>query len=137
MSGFDDIYSTVEQLGEVGKKASKNAVKKGLEFMLDELKSEAPKDSGDSRKHLSIQNIKSNNNGSAWGSCGIGSDNFDKTGSLWFQNYGYDNQGLNFNGQIRIENNLGWMDKIFKANEDKAEEQMNKTLISEIDKVLK
>lgn len=137
IDGFNDIFSTMEQLGEVGKKAGKDAVKSGLNEVLDSLKKDAPVDKYKSRNKLSIQHIRANKNGSAWGACGIGSSNWEDTKQLWFQHYGYENHGLNFTGQHRIENNAGWMDKTFKKVQKKAEDKMMNTLSSEIDKVLK
>ena len=44
LDGFDDIFSTMEQLGDVGKKAGKKAIKNGLEIALEQLKKDAPED---------------------------------------------------------------------------------------------
>lgn len=136
VDGFDDIFSIVEQLGDVGKKAGKKAVKSGLEEVLDQLKEDAPEDKQKSKNELSIQHIRTNKNGSVWGACGIGKDNWDKAKQLWYQHYGYDNHGLNFTGQ-RVETNVGWMDKSFKKVEKKANNKMIEVLGTEIDKVLK
>lgn len=136
LDGFDDIFSTMEQLGDVGKKAGKKAIKNGLEIALEQLKKDAPEDKQKSKDDLSIQHIRTNRNGSAWGACGIGSNNWAKTKQLWYQNYGYENHGLNFTGQ-RIDVNVGWIDKSFKKIEKKANNEMMKVLSSEIDKVLR
>lgn len=137
VDGFNDISTTIEHLGDVGKRVGKKAIKDGLDEVLEQLKKDAPVDKNKSRKKLSIQHIRSNKNGSAWGACGIGSKNWSDTKQLWFQNYGYENHGLNFTGQYRVENNVGWIDKSFKKVQKKAEEKMMNTLSSEIDKVLK
>ena len=136
VKGFDDISSTMDQLGDVGKKVGRKAIKNGLEEVLDQLKKDAPEDKEGSKDKLSIQHIRMNKNGSVWGACGIGSNNFSSTKQLWYQNYGYENWGLNFKGD-RIENNVGWIDKSFKKVENKAEDIIVKVLSAELNKVLK
>lgn len=137
VDGFNDIFNVMDNLGDVGKRAGKKAIKSGLEEALGQLKKDAPVDKFHSRDKLSIQNIKTNKNGSAWGSCGIGSKNWNDTYQLWYQNYGYENHGLNFTGQHRIENNVGWIDIAYKKVKKKAEDKIMKTLSSELDKLLK
>lgn len=133
VDGFDDLFNTLDSLGQVGKKASKKAVKDGLEEVLEDIKKEAPKNTGASAEALSIQHVRTNKNGSAWGACGIGSDNWEETKGLWFQNYGYENH---IGGKPVIKN-IGWLSKIFQKSKPKAEKIMMKTLSDEIDKALK
>ena len=137
IDGLNDIFGVMDSLGDVGKKAGRKAIKNGLDVTLEQLKNDAPVDKYKSRNKLSIQHIRANKDGSAWGACGIGSKNWSDTKQLWFQNYGFENYGLNFTGQHRIENNVGWIDKSFKKVQKKAENKMMNTLSSEIDKVLK
>lgn len=136
IDGLGDLTSTIENLGKVGQKAGKTAIKKGLDIALEQQKKDAPRDTGKSRDNLMIQYIRTNNNGSAWGACGIGAKNWESTKSLWFQNYGYENHGLNFSGQ-KITTHVGWMDKVMKQVESKSRKVILDTLKSEIDKVLK
>ncbi|MGL5087440.1 MAG: HK97-gp10 family putative phage morphogenesis protein [Clostridium sp.] len=126
VDGFDDLFDTLNSLGQVGKKASKKAVKDGLSEILVDLKAGAPRDTGEGADALSLQYIKTNKNGAAWGASGIGKDNWEKTKGLWFQNYGYENM-----------KNVGWITKIFQKSKSKAEKIMIKTLSDEIDKALK
>lgn len=136
VDGINELTATIDRLGQVGQKVGKTAIKKGLNVALEQQKKNAPIDTGQSRKKLQIQYIKSNNNGSAWGACGIGAKNWEDTKSLWFQNYGYENHGLNFTGQ-KVATHVGWMDKVMRQVEGKSREVILDTLKSEIDKVLK
>ena len=57
--GFDDLFNTLDILGNVGDKVGKNAVKAGAEAGLPYLKKYAPKDSGDGAKKLRITSVTS------------------------------------------------------------------------------
>lgn len=136
VDGFDDVFKSLDKLSEVPTKTTKSIISDGLEEVLIVLKNEAPKDSGESAKGLDVQYVKTNNNGSAWGSCGIGKDNWEKTKALWFQNYGYENRGLNFKGEF-ITKNIGWMTRAFSKCKSKVYSNMLKKLSSEVDKAMK
>lgn len=131
VDGFDSIFNTLDSLGNVGTKIGKSVIKDGLEEVLIELKSEAPKDTGKSAESLQVQYVKNNRNGSAWGSCGIGSKNWEKTKGLWFQNFGYTN------GKTTVTKNIGWMTRIFSKAKNRVYDNMLKKLSSEIDKAMK
>lgn len=147
LEGMDKLIIDMNNLGNVGTKAGKKAVKKGLEVVLDTMKTVAPKNNGNSivpspneghgRDQLDIQYIKAAKNGDLQGACGIGSKNWDSTKQLWFQNFGFENKGLNFNGNHVVSKNVGWMTKAQEKSKDKALSETVKTLSAEIDKVLK
>lgn len=137
IDGLNDLFTTLENLGDVGKKVGRKSIKNGLEIVLDQLKNDAPVDEEKSREKLDIQHIRSNKDGSAWGACGIGANNWEQTKQLWFQNYGYDNYGLNYKGQMHISKNVGWIDKSFAKCEKQANKAMIDMLSTEIDKVLR
>lgn len=82
VDGLNDIFSVVDNLGEVGKKAGRKAIKSGLDEALVQIKKDAPNDTGDGARKLSTQYIRVNKNGSAWGACGIGSKNWEDTKHL-------------------------------------------------------
>lgn len=133
VDGFDDLFDTLDSLGEVGKKASKKAVKEGLKEVLQELKYDAPRDTGEGASALSEQYVRTNKNGSAWGACGIGKDNWEDTKGLWFQNYGYEHS----KSDKLVSKHIGWMEKTFEKSKNKVEKLMTKTLEDEINNALK
>lgn len=133
VDGLNDIFGVIDNLGEVGKKAGKKAVKNGLDEVLVQLKKDAPTDTGDGARKLSTQYIRVNKNGSAWGACGIGSKNWEDTKHLYFQHYGY----IHNKSGKQVTAHVGWMDNSFKRVKKKAEDKMMNVLSSEIDKVLK
>ena len=67
VEGIDELISSLEQLGDVGKKAGKKAVNEGLKIFLEEMKKDAPVDENNSRSKLAVQNVKTNRNGASWG----------------------------------------------------------------------
>lgn len=138
VSGFDDLFGTLELLGNVGNKVGKKAVKAGLDEMLDQMKKDAPKDTGDSADHLEITRLKQYKGGSVWGACGISSKNWEETKALWFQHFGYENKGARgwFKGRI-VRANVGWMTDSFEKSNKKAEAILEKTVADEIDRILK
>lgn len=133
VDGLNDIFSVVDNLGEVGKKAGRKAIKSGLDEALVQIKKDAPNDTGGGSRKLSTQYIRANKNGSAWGACGIGSKNWEDTKHLYFQHYGY----IHNKSGKQVTAHVGWMDKSFKRVQKKAEDKMMNVLSSEIDKVLK
>lgn len=136
IDGFDDLFGTMEALGQVGKKVGKKAVKEGLKVAVMSLKRYAPRDSGKGADKLKVISIKSYKSGSVWGKGGLDSSNWDEAGHLWYQNYGYENHGLNFSGQP-INKNVGWMEEAFNKCKKEAESKMINELSNEIDKILR
>lgn len=137
VTGIDELISSLEQLGDVGKKAGKKAVNEGLKVFLDEMKKDAPIDENNSRSKLAVQNVKTNRNGAAWGSVGIGKKNWEQTKQLWFQHWGYRNFGWYFGGRLKIDKNVGWLDKSYEKSKAKAEQKTTSILKKEIDSLLR
>lgn len=131
IDGFEDLFGTLESLGNVGKKIGKSAVKDGLKEVLSQMKDDAPKDTSNSARNLEITRFKQYKGGSVWGACGIGLGNFEKTKGLWYQNFGYQNHGK------RVEVNVGWMLKSFNKSKSKAQDIIMSSAYKEIDKILK
>ena len=130
--GFDDLFNTLDILGNVGDKVGKNAVKAGAEVGLPYLKKYAPKDSGDSAKKLRITSTKKFKN-DWWTQMGIDDKNWEQCKGLWFQHWGFTHWK---NGE-KISKHVGWMDKAYKKAENEMGSVMIKALESELDKVLK
>lgn len=133
INGFDDLFGTLDLLGNVGTKVGKKAVKAGLDEVLKQMEDDAPKDTGNSSKNLDITTLKQYKGGTIWGSCGISSKNWEETKALWFQHYGYENH---ITGQ-RTETNVGWMTSSFEKSNQKAENKIVDVVSNELDSILK
>ncbi|WP_294173947.1 hypothetical protein [uncultured Clostridium sp.] len=138
ISGFDDLFGTLDALGQVGNKAGKKAVRKGLTVAVKSLRRYAPRDSGDGADSLKVISVKAFKSGGAWGNCGIDSSNWEEAGHLWYQNYGYENNGLNgrFHGRP-VTANVGWFNEAVNKCENEAQSVIINELEKEIDKVLR
>lgn len=136
VTGFDNLFGTLDSLGNVGKNAGKKAVKEGMKVAVKGLKEEAPRDSGEGADHLKVVSVKTYKSGNTWGKAGIDKTNWDKSGHLWYQNFGYENKGLNFTGQ-KVTKNVGWMEKAFNKCKNEAEDEIVKSISSELDKILR
>lgn len=133
-SGFDDLISDLNNLGNVGKKVGRKAVEEGSKIVLDQQKKDAPKDKDceHGADKLKITNIKTYKSGTVVGKVGIDSSNWDEVDHLYYQHYGFE---LWKNGE-RVEPHIGWMDDSFKKVEDKASNKIIEVISSELDKIL-
>lgn len=130
-SGFDDLYKTLDSLGNVGKKASKKILTEQAKKVVDQQKVDAPKNSENSYRHLEAGKVKSKGN-TSFVKVGITKENWDKCKQLYYQHYGYT---LWLNGKYYNPNFL-WMDKSFKKIESKILDNMYKDLEKELDRIL-
>ena len=130
--GFDDLFDTLDLLGNVGDKIGKDAVTKAAKSGLPYLKQYAPKDSGDGAKKLRYINTKKFKN-DWWSQMGIDDKNWEACRGLWFQHWGY----THWKSKEKISKNVGWMDKAYKKAESEMEKVMMKELNDGIDRVLK
>lgn len=69
---------------------------------------------------------------------GFGKDdaNFDLWKSLWFQQWGYFDKGLNFKGDFFIANHQFWFDEAIKSSEGEIKKKLKNKLKNEIKKAL-
>ena len=142
VEGMDDLIRTMEDLGDVGKKAGKKAIRSGAEVILKQAKKDAAKSHGQSlapspskghaADHLDILYVKAKGN-DVYSATGIGSKNDTK--ALYFQHYGYDDYGLNFKGKPYITKNTGWITRTQEKVGDKAESKVIQALEQEINKI--
>ena len=130
-SGFNDLYKTLDALGNVGKKASKKILTEQAKKVLDQQKVDAPKNSENSYRYLEAGKVKSKGN-TSFIKVGITKENWDKCKQLYFQHYGYT---LWLNGKYYNPNFL-WMDKSFKNIESKILDNIYKDLEKELNKIL-
>lgn len=133
-SGFDDLISDLNNLGNVGKKVGRKAVEEGSKIVLDQQKKDSPKDkdSDHGADKLKVTNIKTYKSGTVVGKVGIDSSNWDEVDHLYYQHYGFE---LWKNGE-RVEPHIGWMDDSFKKSEEKASNKIIEVISSELDKIL-
>ena len=54
IDGIGDLTTTLDNLGKVGQKVGKKAIKEGLKIALEQQKKDAPRDTGKSRDNLMI-----------------------------------------------------------------------------------
>lgn len=137
VEGLEDITRTLDSLGKVGEKIATKSVKTALTQALPDIQNKAPKDSGESAKKLKVTKVKKYR-ASVWGKLGIDRSNWEQTKGLWFQQYGYHNNGLGgrFNGK-KVTKNVGWFDTACNSVEEKVLNTLEKDMLSEIDKVLR
>ena len=134
-TGFDELINKLNTLGNVGSKVGKKAVKSGLEVTLRQLKADSPKNTGKGANGISITSLKVYKGGSVWGKCGIDSSNWADTKQLWYHHFGYSNKGLKFKG-MPIAIHTGWMTASFNKVKNRAGQQIEDTVLSEIKSIL-
>ena len=133
LSGFDDLFDDLNNLGNVGKKIGRKAVQEGSKIVLEQQKKDAPKNTSESAKNLKVTKVKTYKSGNTWANIGIDGSNFNEVKGLYFNHYGFE---LWKNGE-RVEPHVGWMDESLKKVEDKASEKMMQIVSSELDEILR
>lgn len=133
LDGFDDLFETLDTLGNVGDRIGIDAVKEGLKIVTEELRSSAPKKTGKGAKSLRIIRVKNYKSGNVWGKSGIDGKNWEQCKGLYYQNYGYENH---INNKM-VTKNVGWVVKAFEKAKDKASSAMINKVSKELDNILK
>lgn len=133
IKGIDKLLKQMEELDINVKKSTTKAVNKALEDTLPILKKNSPKDTGDSRKHLSIEGKGAKRyRKSTWGKMGITSENWEKTKGLWFQHHSFINH---ITGE-KVDKHTGFFDRASDKVLPKAEDIILNELNKEIKKHL-
>ena len=57
LSGFNDLLSDLDNLGDIGSKVGKKAVTEGAKMVLEQQKKDAPRDSGEGADNLKVTKI--------------------------------------------------------------------------------
>ena len=133
IKGFDELDNKLESLGNVGRKVGAKAVREGMKPIVEQMKKDAPKDTGKGAKALKTTTVKTYKTGTAVARAGINASNWEKTKHLYFQNYGYINH---INGK-RVKVHIGWMSKSFEKSKSQGEAIMRNVAQSEINKIIK
>ena len=105
------MNSLLKKLDKLSKIEAKEAVQEVADDLTKALQSKA---SEWSTKSKYIKAYEPRNYGlSSYVDVGLKSSEapFDEWKELWFQNYGFDDMGLNFSGQYHITNHLMWFDE--------------------------
>ena len=150
ITGFDDLENKLDSLGNVSRKIGMTAVRKGMRHALEQMKKDAPDNpSGvsslgikyDKRKGAKALKTTTSKYYPKTGSCviraGIDKKNWEDTKHLYFHHYGYENLGLG--GKVKhtdYQKHIGWVTKSFNKALPKAEEEVIKTVQSEISKII-
>lgn len=133
ISGFDELDNKLETLGNVSKKIGQTALRKGMRHSLEQLKKDAPKDSGDGAKALKVTKTKTYpKTGTCVIRAGVDKTNWERAKHLVFQNYGYTNH---INGKS-VSVHAGWVTKSFNKSLPKAENEIVKAVQAEINKII-
>lgn len=133
VKGFDELEKKLESLGNVGRQVSQKAVRSGMKPVLEQLKADAPKDTGSSAKALRVTKTKYYpKTGSAIIRAGIDSKNWDKTKGLYYAHYSFTNH-IN---DKKVTKNVGWMNKSFEKSKSTGEKEIIKVVQEELDKIL-
>ena len=135
ISGFNALDNKLEALGNVGKTIGKKAVREGMKPILNQMRKDAPKDTGKGAKALKVTVVKSYRTGTTVARAGIDKSNWEKAKHLYFQHYGYENRGLNFDGEI-VATNIGWMNKTFEKSKKEGADVMNTVIEMELSKII-
>ena len=85
-SGFDDLINDLNNLGNIGNKIGKKAVEEGAKIVLEQMREDSPKDSGNDEHgadKLKVTQIKNyTKSGTCVGRVGIDSTNWEDTKGL-------------------------------------------------------
>lgn len=138
IEGFDELFKTIDELGDVGNRISTSSLKKAMKPGLDIIKNNAPKDTGGSAKALRIGTVKRYSNGGIQGKMGIDATNWNECKGLWFQHWGYENKGGRGGGyKGKVTKNVGWFNEATDKASDTVLGSLEKEVGSALDKILK
>lgn len=134
IKGFDALDTKLDALGNVGHKVGSKAVREGMKPIVEQMKKDAPKDTGDGAKALKTTSVRTYaKTGSAVARAGINRSNFEKTKHLLFQHHGFEHS----KSGRKINKHVGWMTKSFNKSKSKGEKIMTDVAQAEINRILK
>lgn len=128
---FDNMMQKFENLKEKSVKDGKKIVNKAAKVVLEQQKKDAPKKTGKGAKSLKVTETKLYKT-AVYAKIGINSKNWNTAKSLWFQHFGYHNNGLGgiFGGKF-VATHAGWMNVSF----DKCKDEAYSVMYDEIKKI--
>lgn len=117
---FDVLMQKFENLKDRSMKNGKQIVNKAAEVVLKQQKIDAPRNTGKGADSLKITEVKLYK-ASVYARIGISKDNWEVAKGLWYQHFGYHNNGLGgiFGGKF-VATHAGWMNQSFDKCKDKA-----------------
>ena len=121
---FDNMMQKFEKLKEKSMKNGKQIVNQAALIVLEQQREDAPRRTGKGADNLRITETKLYKT-AVYAKIGIDSKNWEVTKGLWFQHFGYHNNGLGgiFGGRF-VATHAGWMNKSFDKCKDRAYEVM-------------
>lgn len=130
IDGIDRLIKKLDKLSHI---ETEKAIEDVAETVEKAIRAEAKKFSDTS--YLYIGKSKKRKYGmSCYIDIGFHKDNapFELWKPLWFQNWGYWDKGLNFNGNIYISNHQLWFDEAIKSVEKDAQRNLKNKIKEEI-----
>lgn len=132
IKGFDDLDKILDSLGDVSRKVGAKAVREGMKPIVEQMKKDAPKDTGEGAKDLKTTSVRAYKTGTAVARAGINKSNFEKTKHLLFQHHGYE---LKISGK-KVTVHIGWMSNSFNKSKATGEKVIIDVVQSEINKII-
>lgn len=135
LEGLDKLFKKLNNLSHIETEKAIEEVAKDVETTI---KNEAKKFSDTSYMYVG-QSEKRKYGTSCYVDVGFHSDNaeFDEWKPLWFQNWGYFDKGLNFNGEIYIDKHQLWFNEAVKSVEKNVQRKLKEKIRREIKGALK
>lgn len=117
---FDNMMQKFERLKEKSIKNGKKIVNEAAKIVLEQQREDAPVNTGKGAANLKITEVKLYKT-SVYAKIGINSKNWEDTKGLWYQHFGYHNNGLGgiFGGRF-VATHAGWMNTSFNKCKGKA-----------------
>lgn len=127
VKGIEKLIRDLEKKSEAPDKVKKQLIEKSAKETLNQMKIDAPKDSGDGAEYLKIAEERSGD-GYNFIDIGINKDNWEKCDHLVYQHYGFEHYK---SGKKVIPHYL-WMDKSFKKSSKNVKKIIMEGLIKEL-----
>ena len=117
---FDNMMQKFERLREKSIKDGKKIVNKAAHIVLEQQRQDAPRRTGKGADNLKITETRLYKT-AVYAKIGINSKNWEVTKGLWFQHFGYHNNGMGgrFGGKF-VAVHAGWMNVSFDKCKDRA-----------------
>lgn len=110
---FDSMMQKFENLKDKSIKHGKKIINEAAQIVLEQQRVDAPRDSGKGAENLKVTEVKLYKT-AVYAKIGINSKNWEVTKGLWYQHFGYHNNGLGgrFGGKF-VATHAGWMNTSF------------------------
>lgn len=127
IKGIDNLLKKLNKLSNI---ETKEAVVEVAKDMQEGIQDEASKFSVKA-EHIKACDPRIYGN-SCYVDVGLKGDNFEEWKELYYQNYGFDDYGWNFKGQIHISNHLMWFDEKVQSMEKEIKRKLRNKVKEQI-----